>query len=156
LRTLRQPEEIRDRTQAEWDRINQKRKERDELRKRINAKRVTLNTRFLTRKISCVYFLMQGSNVVYIGQTDNLARRLGEHLDEGVKEWDVIEVVECSNKQHMDEVEQVAIQKMRPFYNVILYDKLPAPGSNDQDSLVRNPVRGSTGWGLAVRQYPLG
>lgn len=121
LRTLRTPPEVRDRTQAEWDRVNAKREARKETKRRVNSQRVSLNARFLVRKIPCVYFLMQGQHVVYVGQTDNLPRRLGEHLDEGVKEWNLIEVVECRDKAHMDEVEQAAIRAMQPFYNSVLY-----------------------------------
>lgn len=62
-----------------------------------------------------VYFLYDGDELVYIGQTDNLMRRIGEHIKEGVKRFDSFELYETPDRIRL---EARLIGLLKPKYNM--------------------------------------
>jgi hypothetical protein len=67
-----------------------------------------------TRTPGYVYFLVDGSRVVYIGQTTNICHRLRQHKRD--KMFTQVWVLEV-DEDRLDEVEAHYIQKIRPWYN---------------------------------------
>lgn len=64
-----------------------------------------------------VYFLMWDGKIVYVGQTTNLHFRIGQHLTEGVKEFNRYAFLPLP--PHMlDEIEDYYIDVCLPKYNV--------------------------------------
>jgi hypothetical protein len=65
-------------------------------------------------RTSCVYFLMRGGKVVYIGKTDCPQVRIAQHLQD--KEFDSAAVYEVE-KRYQSEIETMLIARFRPGYN---------------------------------------
>ena len=65
----------------------------------------------------CIYFLLAGTEIVYVGKTINVTKRLGRHLDDG-KQFDAYSVVECS-KRDLERLEMAYISAFKPRYNVM-------------------------------------
>ncbi len=65
----------------------------------------------------CIYFLILAGEIVYVGQTTNLIKRLGRHLQDG-KEFDSYSVVECE-KRDLLRLEMAYISELKPRYNVM-------------------------------------
>lgn len=61
-----------------------------------------------------VYFLYDGDELVYIGQSNNVMMRIGEHIKEGVKEFDRFEFYPTVDKTRL---EGFLIQMFKPKYN---------------------------------------
>lgn len=66
------------------------------------------------RKGPAIYFLLLGQEVVYVGKTKNLIRRLGDHSFR--KEFDGFAYFPCSEEK-LDELELQSIQALKPRYN---------------------------------------
>lgn len=64
-----------------------------------------------------VYFLISSGKIVYVGQTTNLAYRLGTHLNSN-KTFDRYSFINI-NEGELLEVEKRYIKKMKPKYNII-------------------------------------
>lgn len=64
-----------------------------------------------------VYILKQGSEIVYVGQSIDIERRLSEHKKTD-KIYDSVKTIGCK-KENLDELEKKIIQKHSPKYNVI-------------------------------------
>lgn len=65
----------------------------------------------------CIYFLISGSEIVYVGQTLSLPNRLLRHKKD--KEFDSYYAYECE-KEDMNELECHFIIKFKPRYNKLL------------------------------------
>lgn len=63
---------------------------------------------------SCVYFLIDGPEVVYIGQTGNLGMRMFTHVKN--KAFDQVVYMPC-HKEILDEIEAEFIRLFTPKYN---------------------------------------
>lgn len=66
--------------------------------------------------VSGVYFLLDGKDVVYVGQSIGVIYRVHQHITEGVKKftrWCYVSVP----KNKLDEVERFYITLLRPKYN---------------------------------------
>jgi hypothetical protein len=63
-----------------------------------------------------VYFLCKGKKIQYIGQAVNVGRRIIDHMNEGVKEFDKVYFITCHVKQ-LSEVEKAFIRYFQPTYN---------------------------------------
>lgn len=61
-----------------------------------------------------VYFLYKGDEIVYVGQTNNLLRRVASHF--GFKDFDHFSYIAC-RKEELTELERRAILKYRPKLN---------------------------------------
>lgn len=64
--------------------------------------------------IKGVYFLFDGDELVYIGQSGNVYARIGQHIREGHKEFDSWEVYETEDYIRL---EPLLIGLLRPKYN---------------------------------------
>ena len=67
---------------------------------------------------SGVYFLYNKGELVYIGKATNITRRIIEHLDEGVKEFDKVRYSKLPIDS-LSYVETTLIKELRPKYNVV-------------------------------------
>ncbi|CAM0102771.1 hypothetical protein PODOV084v1_p0041 [Vibrio phage 340E47.2] len=64
--------------------------------------------------VTCVYFLIRDSKIVYVGQTINLEVRLTTHRQS--KDFDSYNFIEVES-EHADFVESVYIHALRPELN---------------------------------------
>lgn len=62
-----------------------------------------------------VYFLYDGDELVYIGTSDNLYRRIGQHIADGKKVFDRFELYPTTDRLRL---EGFLIQTLKPKYNV--------------------------------------
>ncbi len=87
------------------------------------TKRELLKTRikvYPKGRITGVYFLFRGKEIVYVGATINIIPRISEHCngsrDKVKKEFDSFSYIECSGK-NLVELEEYYIEKYSPIYN---------------------------------------
>lgn len=66
--------------------------------------------------ISGIYFLYLEGVVVYVGRANNVRRRLGEHISEGVKKFDEMSWLPYP-LAHLESVERKFISRLAPSYN---------------------------------------
>ncbi len=67
--------------------------------------------------ITGVYFLLNGTEIVYVGQAYDVMSRIGFHRDEKKKEFNSYYIVECP-KEHLNLVEAHFILKFKSLHNV--------------------------------------
>jgi hypothetical protein len=67
-------------------------------------------------KRSAVYFLFDGEVVVYVGQSCDVLRRVGEHIADQTKTFDAIATVDCINLNRTW-LERRYIDLLKPRYN---------------------------------------
>ena len=97
-------------------------KDKEELSVTSSASKRPL-TKFGSLKTSyfnkpCIYMLYRGDKIVYIGQTECLARRVAEHLQSD-KEFDSFVIHSFVSDQYTRlKKEEILIRKHRPAYNV--------------------------------------
>jgi hypothetical protein len=65
----------------------------------------------------CVYFLMQGEEVVYVGQTINLVRRMLEHRTSKYKQFDRVLFIRAPQGVDILVVERRLIAELKPRLN---------------------------------------
>lgn len=83
--------------------------------KRPLTKLGTLRVSYFNRP--CIYLLYKGDKIVYIGQTECLARRIAEHLTTD-KEFDSYVVHSFVEDQYIRlKKEEILIKKHKPKYN---------------------------------------
>ena len=70
----------------------------------------------LPPRICGVYFLIEDQNIVYVGQSADVVRRVNEHLDRGRIKFDMAVYLPCSLGE-LDEVEEDFIDALKPRYN---------------------------------------
>jgi hypothetical protein len=63
-----------------------------------------------------VYFLCDGSEIVYVGQSVNVANRIADHLNESVKYFDGVYFIPC-HLSHLLHLESSMIRYFKPKYN---------------------------------------
>ena len=68
-----------------------------------------------------VYCLMRAEKLTYIGKTDSVFRRIGQHVDDG-RQFDAIEVIKCKSELHMTRLEKELIRVLNPIENIIRYE----------------------------------
>ena len=64
-----------------------------------------------------VYFLFDNKQLVYIGESDNIYRRIGQHIYDGTKKFDSFEIFPCNDRKKL---EGFLIRTLKPKYNVSL------------------------------------
>lgn len=69
------------------------------------------------RKICGIYFLVNGSTVIYVGKSTNVLRRVLEHIVAGDKEFDAYHVI-SANRTKLDGMERAYIKAFTPGCNV--------------------------------------
>lgn len=75
------------------------------------------------KRITGVYFLLNGTKVVYVGSTTDVHRRLLEHR-QAKREFDRYLIIEYRTAEHAKAAEKKYIRHLRPRGN----DKVPLPG----------------------------
>lgn len=63
-----------------------------------------------------VYFLLSDGEIVYVGASRNIMRRVSQHLDDDSKTFDSVSFIETS-EQAMFRIESAYIEKFRPKLN---------------------------------------
>lgn len=97
-------------------------KDKEELSVNSTASKRPL-TKFGSLKLSyfnkpCIYMLYKNDKIVYIGQTECLARRIAEHIQSD-KEFDSFVIHSFVSDQYTRlKKEEILIRKHRPAYNV--------------------------------------
>lgn len=64
----------------------------------------------------CVYFLVSGKSIVYVGQTVGPLSRMHYHIKDGVKEFDSV-YLSWVDKRSLEIYEYVNIEHHNPIYN---------------------------------------
>lgn len=62
-----------------------------------------------------VYFLYDDDELVYIGESDNLFRRIGQHIAEKIKKFNRFEIYPTESRK---ELEGFLIRMLKPKYNI--------------------------------------
>ena len=70
----------------------------------------------LPPRICGVYFLIDGQEIVYVGQSADVVRRVNQHLDRGRMKFDWAVYLPCSLAE-LDDIEEHFIDALRPRYN---------------------------------------
>lgn len=65
---------------------------------------------------SGVYFLFQGQEIVYVGQSADVLRRIGEHISDRLKVFDGVAFIPCQALNRVWMEEQY-IKRLKPRYN---------------------------------------
>jgi hypothetical protein len=63
-----------------------------------------------------IYFLLKGSEIVYVGQSRTVYQRIETHKTDGTKEFDKACFFECSVEE-LDDIERTLIRAFGPKYN---------------------------------------
>lgn len=67
---------------------------------------------------SGVYFLYDGDELVYIGESENIFYRIGTHIKEEVKDFDHWTFIETETYKERKQLESFLINIFKPKYNV--------------------------------------
>ena len=62
-----------------------------------------------------VYFLFDNKQLVYIGESNNVYMRIGQHIKDGKKKFDSFEIYPCNDRKKL---EGFLIRALSPKYNV--------------------------------------
>ena len=74
-----------------------------------------------------VYFLFDCGKLVYVGQSTNVLKRIGDHI-KSVKVFDSHAVIECLEETLLD-LESAYIMEYKPYYNVMSNNSSGLPPS---------------------------
>lgn len=66
-----------------------------------------------------VYFLLDGMDIVYVGQSENIHKRLSDHIRLKEKQFDAFHFIEC-HPALLDQLEHSYIAALQPKYNARL------------------------------------
>ena len=66
-----------------------------------------------------VYFLIKNKKIIYIGRSNNVIRRIGRHIGNGIKDFDAVTYIEIPERYIADtnHIELSYIQMFKPKYN---------------------------------------
>lgn len=67
-----------------------------------------------------IYYLFNKWELVYIGQSENIIRRINQHID---KDFDEFSYIEIDRNIWLDDIEKEEIRKYKPRLNKNLYEK---------------------------------
>lgn len=73
-------------------------------------------------RIAGVYGLYLGGELVYVGRSSHVYRRLNDHNRAGVA-WDGFRIYKCSDSIRAAELEASLIRRHQPRYNVAMVDE---------------------------------
>jgi excinuclease UvrABC nuclease subunit len=65
-----------------------------------------------------IYFLWLDDFIVYVGQTNRVAARIGQHISENTKKFDAVSVIPVNSDADIDALERAYIKAFAPRYNV--------------------------------------
>ena len=116
-RVKRNGVELNAEVQAEYIKDKEELSVTSQVSKRPLTKLGTLRVSYFNRP--CIYLLYKGDKIVYIGQTECLARRIAEHLATD-KEFDSYVVHSFVEDQYIRlKKEEILIKKHKPKYNSV-------------------------------------
>ena len=116
-RVKRNGVELNAEIQAEYIKDKEELSVTSQVSKRPLTKLGTLRVSYFNRP--CIYLLYKGDKIVYIGQTECLARRISEHLQTD-KEFDSYVVHSFVEDQYIRlKKEEILIKKHKPKYNSV-------------------------------------
>ena len=90
-----------------------------------------------------VYFLFDKGELVYIGESDNLFRRIGQHIYEKRKVFDAFEIYPCADRKRL---EGFLIRLLHPKYNI-------SEGMSDWTPLIKDDIFPSQTIEEAIKAY---
>lgn len=93
----------------------------------LSLKKINFNV------ISGVYFLFNNSELVYVGQSENIVKRIHEHTDKLFTHYSHIK---CSKKELLV-LEKKYIQTYNPVYNINLKNKTLEISAEIEDVMIR-------------------
>jgi len=67
--------------------------------------------------VCAVYFLLQGEQIVYVGQSKSAMTRIATHWQERTKKFNRVFFVQCKEYE-LEHLEALYINKFQPLYNV--------------------------------------
>lgn len=74
-----------------------------------------------------IYFLLNRGEIVYVGQTTNILRRLIRHNQERTKVYDAVSFLAC-RPDELDDLELVYVEALVPRHNFTLSSRrTPSP-----------------------------
>ena len=77
-------------------------------------------------EIYCVYLLIDESEIIYIGCSQNIYKRLKQHKYQ--KEFKHVDIIACNDERKARRIEHELIFKFKPKFNTFGKDKLiPEP-----------------------------
>jgi hypothetical protein len=116
-RVRRNGKEIKEDLQKEYVKDKEELSATSTISSRPFTKFGSLKTSYFNRP--CIYMLYKNDKIVYIGQTECLARRIAEHLQTD-KEFDSFVVHSFIDDQYIRlKKEEILIRKHKPKYNSI-------------------------------------
>ncbi len=62
-----------------------------------------------------VYFLYDQGTLVYVGESNNIYGRIGQHIQSGEKKFDSFEIYPCNDRKRL---EGFLIETLKPKYNI--------------------------------------
>lgn len=68
-------------------------------------------------EVFVVYFLIDGGEIVYVGQSRAFGSRLHQHISDKSKKFDRYFTIKCKDKSEMDEIERYYISAFKPKHN---------------------------------------
>lgn len=93
--------------------------------------------------MSGIYFLIKDGNVIYIGQSINVEKRLLKHRD---KDFDTFRIIKC-HESRLLEYERRLIKLFKPVFNLKVGGKRLGAGrpkgtkTAEESTVIRVPVR---------------
>ncbi|MFN2455414.1 MAG: hypothetical protein ABR577_14455 [Pyrinomonadaceae bacterium] len=82
----------------------------------ISKDLILANKRPIYPKVTGIYFLIRGSEIVYVGQSVDIMNRIAQHSREALKEFDSFSMLECP-AEYLATLEAYFIFKFRPRLN---------------------------------------
>lgn len=67
--------------------------------------------------VAGLYFLIDGDEVVYVGRSQDVHKRVGEHGAQGKIEFDKVAVVEVTDEEHLTWMERNFLDWLQPKHN---------------------------------------
>ena len=80
--------------------------------------KINIPIQYFYNLVYCIYFLKMNDEIVYIGKTVNIFKRLSSHVQERKKIFNNIDILVC-DKSEMDALEIELIKKHKPKYNIV-------------------------------------
>jgi excinuclease UvrABC nuclease subunit len=93
----------------------------------INKQDINSSLKTLKGLTFC-YLLFEKENVVYVGNSKNIYKRLKEHKYK--KEFNSVQLFECKNEFVSKKIERQLIYELTPKYNVYCINKYREPDTN--------------------------
>ncbi len=85
----------------------------------IGIEEILANKQAINPKITGIYFLIKGAEIVYVGQSVDILNRIAQHSKDVLKDFDSFSILECPTELLLT-LEAHFIYKFRPRLNTSL------------------------------------